>query len=222
VADKPVDPPTPEPVAEKPAPEPGADGMVDVHIDTPRAVRLEKRAGSSWEMACYSPCDTRMAVTPEYRIVGDGLNDSEPFTLEASKGHVTLKVDPGTQGGQTRGVWTLIGSGAVLAGGAAVILLGAKKHTDAQGVLQQSSTNSIFIGSSMMLAGVIGGLVGGSWYVQNAHTGVAGDVGHVTREKGQAKATTKKAAQLDREPTWNAPSIGAPAAVSVPFLTGTF
>jgi hypothetical protein len=217
----PPDPPKPA-VEDKPAPTEVADGMVEVHIESSTSVRLQKRVGSSWEQVCSSPCDTKLGVTPQYRIAGIGLNDSEPFTLDASKGRVNLKVDPGTQSGQQRGLITLIGSGAVLAGGAAVIILAGRKGMDANNQLPQSSTNAILIGSSMMLAGVIGGIVGGSWYVQNAHTGVSGDVGRTTREKGEAKAATKKSAENDRQPTWNTPTMPAPAATTVPFLTGTF
>src|SRR5262249_26409205 len=76
----PADPPPPA-VEDKPAPTEVADGMVEVHIESSTAVRLMKRAGSSWETVCTSPCDTKVGVTPEYRIGGIGLNDSNPFTL---------------------------------------------------------------------------------------------------------------------------------------------
>jgi hypothetical protein len=207
--------PAPAPVAEAPAAP--ADGMIPIHIITERPVRLEKRAGSGWELVCTSPCDTAVGVSPEYRIAGDGINPSEPFTLEGSHGYAKLKVDPGTPGGQTRGVWTMIGSGAVLAGGVAVIALGTNRHFDAQGNVPQGSINALLAGSVMIAGAVVGGFVGGAWYVSNAHTQVTGNVGHATGEK-----TPPKSVQAARAPTWNAPQIGAPAATSVPFLSGTF
>lgn len=189
------------------------DGTVEVHIDSPSAVTLEKRsAESTWAKACDAPCDAKLGVSDEYRLVGTDLNESRPFHIDASKGKVTLNVTPGTSGGRTRGVVTTIGSGAVLAGGVVVILVGMKHHGDADGELSQPRNDAALLaGGAMVFAGIVGGIVGTSWIVNNAHTSVDGDV----RKAGSANAA--------RLPVFNTPKqVGMPALTTVPLLSGSF
>jgi hypothetical protein len=192
------------------------DGMIEVHIDAPRAVSLEKRsAESTWAKVCESPCDTKVGMSDEYRIVGTNVNESTPFRIASNSGRVVLKVDPGTPGGQTRGLVTAIASGAVLAGGVVVMLVGMKHSGNADGELSQPTNDgALLAGGAMVFAGVIGGIVGTSWFVTNAHTGVEGNMGPTVDEKGRATA---------RLPTWNAPKqTGVPAMTAVPVFSGTF
>ena len=186
-----------------------------MHIDSPRAVTLEKRsAESTWSRACDAPCDTKLGVSDEYRLVGSDLNASEPFRLDASKGKVVLTVDPGTSGGQTRGLITTIASGAVLAGGIVVMAVGVKKHGNADGELSQPTNDgALLAGGLMVFAGIVGGIVGTSWLVTNAHTQVEGDVG-----------TAVSTRTASRQPTFTGPTkpAGAAAFTSVPLFSGSF
>ncbi len=208
---------------EKPAVEAKQDdGMVEVHIDSPRAVTLEKRsAESTWARACDAPCDVKLGVSDEYRMVGTDLNGSEPFHIDGSKGRVVLKVDPGTPGGQTRGLITTIASGALLAGGVVVILVGVKHHGNSDGELSQPHNDgALLAGGAMVFAGIVGGIIGTSWLVTNAHTGVDGDVSKGTDEKARPATLGVSAS---RQPTWNTPKVvGVPTATTVPLFTGSF
>ena len=187
--------------------------MVEVHIDSPSAVTLEKRsAESTWQKACDAPCDVKLGVSDEYRMVGTDLNESLPFHIDGSKGKVVLKASPGTAGGRTRGLITTIASGAVLAGGVAVILVGVKHSGNADGELSQPTNDgALLAGGAMIFAGIVGGIVGTSWLVNNAHTGVEGDLG----KPGSGAAA--------RQPVYGTPKqVGMPAFTTVPVLSGTF
>lgn len=91
------------------ADEPAA-GRVRVHVRTPEAVTLERRAEDSpWERVCSSPCDVDVPVEGRYRINGDGVHRSRSFRLEPSpQGEVTLDVEPGSSLAHTGGVVMLI------------------------------------------------------------------------------------------------------------------
>lgn len=230
-APEPPPPPAPEPpkVAaeeEKPAdpPAPVDDGTVEVHIDSTRSVSLEKRTTGSWEPVCAAPCDQKLAVTPEYRVVGDNVNPSEAFHLDGSKGSVTLKIDPGVQSSAAAGTWIALGSVAVLAGGVVVMAVGMNRHADSQGQLSQGNSNAMIVGSTMALAGVVGGITGAALYFNNRQTGIAGDVIRTTNEKGAPAADGKfNSASASRTPVWNTPKPdGMPAYVTVPVFAGTF
>jgi hypothetical protein len=210
----------PEAKAEAKPEETKQDGMVEVHIDSPRAVTLEKRnAETNWARACDAPCDVKLGVSDEYRMVGEGLNESQPFHIDGSKGRVVLKVDPGTPGGQTRGLITTIGAGAALVGGIAVIAVGVKKHGSVDGDLSQNRNDgALLAGGALIMAGVVGGIVGTSWLIGNASTGVDGDVTKKTNEKAAPVGVT-----ASRQPTWNSPNVvGVPSMTTVPVLTGSF
>ena len=64
-------------------------------------------------------------------------------------------------------------------------------------------------------AGLVGGIVGTSWLVTNAHTNVEGDV-----SKFQS---TRAAALPQRQATWITPKpVGLPAATTVPVFSASF
>lgn len=214
-----------------------ADGNVEVHIDSPQAVSLEKRESGSqkWEFVCTSPCDQRQSVGFEYRIVGTDLNESHPFTLDGSAGKVVLKVTPGVHNKAETGKWILIGGGVLAVGGVLVLILGSSAKADSTGVINQANSNTIFLGSTMLLAGLGGAVFGGSWFVNNSHTGVDGDIMRTTNEKpapggapggvkGEFKlSTSNKVDAPSRTPVYNTPKTsGLPAFLSVPVFGTTF
>src|SRR5262249_25503445 len=104
---------------------PSADGQVEVHIESAKQVNLERREGATWQFVCTSPCDQKVSVSSEYRVMGTDLNESKPFMLDSSKGKVTLNVIPGYHNKQQQGLYILIGAGVVTVGGILTILIGS-------------------------------------------------------------------------------------------------
>jgi hypothetical protein len=206
--------PTPAPATPAPAPAPVAPavaavpaGSVTVHINSPKSVSLEKRSGatSPWEHVCNSPCDVATSSTAEYQIVGETLNDSKPFLLDASQGDkITLDVTPGVHNKAALGGWVVAG-GAVLAVGGIVTLVAGSKSNYVAGDngtgTPNSNTDWIFVGSGLIVAGVIAGLTGGAFMFDNAHTKVDGAIGAVPDKETDVKPQVQVTAS--RLPTWH-------------------
>jgi hypothetical protein len=179
-------------------------------VNSSEKVSLEHRAPGheAWEFVCNSPCDQALSSTDEYHIVGAGLNASRPFMLDTSQGDkITLDVTPGTDGKYKTGEWLLIGGGVFIVGGVVALLAGSSSNA-APGmdgtVTTTKNTNWIFVGTSLILAGVVGGLVGGSFMYDNAHTHVDG--GKPIDEKGGAGGgggISIKVTTGERTPTWH-------------------
>jgi hypothetical protein len=209
---------------------PSADGQVEVHIESPKQVNLERREGATWQFVCSSPCDQKVSVSNEYRVMGDDLNESKAFMLDSSKGKVTLNVIPGYHNKQQQGLYVLIGGGVLAVGGILTILIGSDGKTpfSGDGETHLGNTNTIFIGSTLILAGIVGGILGGAWYIDNAHTRVGGDTAKAQpgsdKSPGSPGVDTKfQFSTSKREPTWNTPkTAGMPPVVSVPILNRTF
>ena len=220
-------PATPAPAAAAPAPPANPPGTVVVHINSARAVSLEKRSSgtSAWEHVCNSPCDAATSVNDEYQIVGEDLNDSVPFILDGSHGEkITLDVTPGVHNKAARGGWILAGGAVLTVGGIVTLVAGSKSNYVAGdgGVgTSNSNTDWIFVGSALVLAGVVAGLTGGAFMYDNAHTKVEGAIGAVPDKKTDGKGQVQVTAM--RFPQWHedtGPQLGPSHAVS--FLQGTF
>jgi hypothetical protein len=221
-------PPAP-PAAAAPVPAPSAPvnppGTVTVHVDSPKAVSLEKRAdaNSPWQFVCNSPCDIPVPTSDQYHIVGVDLNDSRPFVLDASLGDkVTLDVAPGNHNKATHGEWILLAGGALAVGGIVTLLVGSKNNDVAgdTGVAANSqNTDVIFVGSALIVAGLVAGITGGAFMYDNAHTKVEGGIGAVPDKKTDVKVQMTAA----RLPQWRedtGPQLAPTRSVS--FLQGTF
>ena len=209
--------------------------MVDVHIDSPSPVSLERRAAGSqtWEHVCTSACDVKTPTLAEYRVVGSELNPSKPFMIDGSKGKVTLHVAPGSKSKADAGLWILVAGGVVLIAGVAVLLVGADKHGvfTSDGQTHNSHLNAMFFGGALVLTGVTVGIFGAGWMLGNRQTDVGGDVSKTIDEKktpghsgpsGDSPVDVKLQSSL-RQPTWNTPkNPGLPQFVSVPVFAGRF
>ena len=213
----------------KPEPKP-SDGMVEVTIDSPVGVSLEGRPGDGtpWEFVCESPCNQKVSPASQYRIVGTNLNDSKPFNLDAPRGKgdkVTLQIAPANHKKGVQGLWVLGGAGLLAVTGVIVILAGSDSKTtfSEDGATNNGNTNFIFAGTGLILAGVCGAVIGGSWYLDNRHTTVDGSP--TTPEKTPGKLEISAAlAPTARLPIYNAPKVasGAPTVTSFPLLRGSF
>lgn len=166
-------------VVDKPVPL--ADGLVEVHIQTKELVTLEHRSGpgAPWQAACDTPCDARLPAGDQYRVIGAGLNDSEPFALTSPKGDVvTVHVAPGFKKRAKIGEALTIGGGVVLVGAVVIGLVAADpgKTFNADGSTNNYNWDVIAVGTGIALAGLTTAIFGGSWWYNNATTRVAGDV----------------------------------------------
>ena len=183
-----------EKASEKAAAPASAPGTVTVHINSPRTVTLEKRASatSPWEHVCNSPCDVATSTSDEYQILGEDLNASAPFILDASQGEkVTLDVTPGVHNKAARGSWILVGGAVLVVGGVITLLAGSKSNYvagDNGTSTPNTNTDWIWVGSLLIAAGVIAGITGGSFMYDNAHTKVDGAIGDVPDKKIDVKA----------------------------------
>jgi hypothetical protein len=159
------------------------DGTVLVHIDSPSKVSLERRSSpaASWEHACESPCDGRLPVGDQYRVVGTGMNESNPFTLDGSKGdRAVLLVAPGTKQRAKIGEGLLIGGAIVLVGSVVFGLVAACPSCTFQSSTgaATNTTNTDVIGAAtgLAVAGLATGIFGAAWWVDNQHSRVSGAV----------------------------------------------
>ena len=202
------------------------DGMTKVHIQAPQQVGLEKRQGANadWQHVCNSPCDERLSVNDEYRIVGDELNASKPFMLDAKGDSVTLNVQPGKHSKYVTGVWVLAGGAVLGVVGTVLIIAGSSSSSTftSDGLTHDSNTNWIAGGTVLILGGVAAAITGGAMALDNVHTNVNGDVATATEKKSTpASATVQLSAS--RQPTFReAEKLGQPASFVVPVFKGTF
>ena len=160
---------------------PVVDGLVQVHIRTKELVTIQHRRGpdAEWQTACETPCDARLPATDEYRVIGKGLEDSEPFLLTSPKGDVVnINVQPGIKSrARTGEIMTF--TGVVVTVGAIVVGIAAANPGDtfsANGTTNNYNWNVIAGGTTIAVAGLVTGILGGAWWYDNAHTRVAGDV----------------------------------------------
>ena len=159
---------------------PGADGTVQVHIATKELVTLEHRSpGGAWQRVCETPCDARVPGGDEFRIVGEGINDSQPFSLTTPKGDVVkIHVAPGIKRKAKIGEYMTF-TGAVLFVGALVVGIGAAdpgSTFQANGSTNNYNWDVIAVGTAIGVVGAVSTILGGAWWYDNSQTRVAGDV----------------------------------------------
>jgi hypothetical protein len=167
---------------------PVVDGKVKVHIHTKELVTLEHRPNPSapWQHGCETPCDERFPAGDEFRIVGVGIATSNPFSLTTPKGDVVkLYVAPGVKSKAKVGEF-LTFTGATLIVGALVVGLAAADPSsvfNANGTTDNYNYNVIAVATTVAVAGIITGVLGGAWWYDNSRTRVAGDAQEQEPEK---------------------------------------
>jgi hypothetical protein len=125
--------------------------QVDLRTDAPRTT-LERRASvqnvaSFPEPACVAPCATGLDRRYAYRVSGQGLVPSSPFTLPQDRDHLVVDARMGSSVGRVSGLVVASGGvGALLLGGAALV---AAPILDSQNV-----------GTPALRTGVLAGGVG--------------------------------------------------------------
>ena len=158
-----------------------------VHVDSGRSVRLERRNATDdpWVPVCDSPCDSRVSIDATYRIAGDGVRTSAPFTLEPMAGNrLSIDVATGAKAGFAVGVVLTSVSPLVLLVGAGIYLLASGADID-------RSLKPVGLG---LTAGGVAGLVTGIVLIAlNART----------TQSQTAQAPVRGAVGAARLPTWN-------------------
>jgi hypothetical protein len=230
-------PGTPAPTAAPtPAPAPAEAQMVWVHVDGADNARLEQdRTGDGhvWEAICTAPCDKALPNAYAYRVTGDGIRDSAPFTLSgAANTRETLNVNEGSKGGFVLGiVSTAIGGGVLVIGLFVVLIAAASRSIDTtDGVSTSSDSNAETVGWIMSAAGGAGIVGGILLIVSNARTRVSQDGPPApSTGSGNSDATTPQWARIpglndgfndSRRRDVLTGSI--PAALTVPIFGGHF
>ena len=199
-----------------PATAPSAEGTVEVHINAPSKINLERRsaADAPWEFVCESPCDARVPATDQYRVVGANLNDSAPFYLDAAKGDkLTIGVAPGEKNKEKIGLYVLIGGAVFFVTGIIVIAAGQPNRWDSDGTLSGSRANALAGGITLMTLGVAGAVFGGAWMWGNAHSRVGGDTVKPSPARGSLPPASTAGLRT--------PDL-APAAFTIPVFAHTF
>lgn len=119
---------------------PPKEVSVTLHADDSRAT-IERRVGTTsyaglpladasfgsiaqWEQACVAPCDLKLDKRYSYRVAGDGLVPSDSFSLPHDRDRLKLDAKMGSSYARLGGIGlTAVGTGGVLLGAAAVILV---------------------------------------------------------------------------------------------------
>ncbi len=224
-------------VAEKPESSKKTEAPADtnsvlIHIDSPATVRLAHRepGAGEWIEVCYSPCDKTGSLEDEYVVVGEGMRASKPFRLqpgasrsasdttikvESSASRVVLRVRPGYETEYKRGMYVLGAGGALVVGGIVYLVasLVGREVVEDDHQTMPNHTGTIALGSTVILAGLVGGITGGAWMQNNVRTRVRGDVAGM---RGSNEPNTRPQTSVTISH-----ALSAPAFV-FPVLSGTF
>ncbi len=201
---------------------------VTLHVDTIYVLEVDHRADpkAAWKHVCTSPCDVAVPPDGEYRVRGHGVTASAPFALHSQGDHALIQVTPGIKNKERTG-WSII------AGGAAAVVVGAvidavgtgegmvagQGGVGDAGNTSSAKVNFYLAGTTLIVAGLVAAVFGGSFVFDNAHSAVhEGPAGtpnpgrfeegeHATRDP----VTRSAEVALDRAPS-----------IVVPLFTTTF
>ena len=223
--------------AQEPAPAPLTARMpgtlppaspVWVHIQGSDVAELQQDVAGDhkqWVTVCAAPCDKAVSPQFAYRISGEGIRNSKPFTLHSLSGdHETLTVDEGSKGGFVLGIVGLSAGGFVMVVGLFVVLIGALENAaqDAFGSELHDHNSTEEVGGVLSLVGLAGIIGGAVSLASNVHSdvtqGAVSAPAAALPSGGWASAPGFNAAFKDafkdarHEPGWAAlpPAIGVP------------
>jgi hypothetical protein len=199
-------------------PKPSEGGGVFLHIASKETVTIEK--DDTGEVVCSSPCDKSVPADTRYHI--GGHRPSPSFVLApASNGKADLHVKPGSRAGFWTGVGGVALGTALIGTGVAVLIVGVNNRNPVGGADTETTDNSftdtMSIGTVMILGGVAIGLGGGAFLAANASTSIWGNV--------QKSAGSTRDAQPRTLPNARAVGLGPqalPRPTYVSIFSGTF
>lgn len=207
------------------APAAGTAARVRVHITSPKNVILFRRASGStaWVQACASPCNTELPLGDTYKITGNGVPASAPFTLEGNPGGlVDISVDPASNGG-------MIGGGFLAATGATAGFVGILLAVAGQAQLSLHNSETAPVdqnkAKSVRNAGLVTMVVGAAVAAGGLLLFISNGKTDVTQSSSSAAAPPEPRPNdaFLRPPTWAGASRPETAAATFPLvLQGTF
>ncbi len=195
--------------ARLPAASPGAAGGVLVHIEGSSVAELQRDSGDHrhWETVCTAPCDQAVAAGFTYRIGGDGIRNSKPFSVHGDR--EALNVDEGSTSGLVFGiVGVSVGGLSLLVGCFVLLINGAVRAVDGS-----TSANSEAEGIGIGMVGIgLAGVVAGAYAIgTNART-------HVTQGTPASPSAWLPTLQdTRRDVAWTRPPM-----VGIPIFGGHF
>ena len=123
-------------------------------------------SGGTWFDVCRTPCAGRVASRGVYRVSGDGLRGSEPFTLSRHGPYVSIETTRvGTQGRSALGGIMAIGGGVVAYAGL-LVLAASFPSNQAEGWHEETGSDDDWdedsrgVATIMLLGGTAVGIVG--------------------------------------------------------------
>jgi hypothetical protein len=145
---------------------------VALHVEAPSRARIDARRNEAepWVEVCWTPCDGMTSPYLAYRIAGDGVVPSAPFSLPLAKdGRVSLRVAPKSSDKRAGGFALLGGGGALALAGVAVIAASPRSSgaTSNDSVTSNQRFDAMSGGTLLILAGVTTALAGGAWVYDN-------------------------------------------------------
>lgn len=187
------------------------DPTVLLHVESKEVVAIERE--DTGELVCTSPCDVRVPATARYRVGGSRV--SQTFVLDARKSEATIHVTPASKRGLTIGIIALGTGGALAIAGGIVLGVGRanSEGIPADGIVtSRSYTDSIVLGTTMLVAGVAAGIFGGATLLANTKPAVKGDVIKEPPARGDAPSPSRRATA----------DAASPPSFFVPIVGGTF
>ena len=104
----------------------GATTRVFFRSESAEATLQRVHPGGTWFDVCRTPCAGAVATRGVYRVAGDGIRPSDPFTLSGHGSQVALSTTRvGTQGTSVLGAVLAIGGGAAAYAGMLVLMTSA-------------------------------------------------------------------------------------------------
>lgn len=192
-------------------PAPAEEPTVMLHVDSPEVVAIER--DDTNELVCTSPCDVKVPATARYRVGGSRV--SAPFVLDARKKDATITVAPASKRGMTIGIVALSAGGALAIAGGITLGVGraSSEGIPADGIeTSRSYTDSIILGTTLLVTGVAAGIFGGATLLANTKPTVKGDVVKEPPARGDAPSPSRRAAA----------DAASPPIFIVPIVGGTF
>lgn len=205
---------TPAPAAAKPA----EASAVMLHVASKETVTIQK--DDTGEVVCTSPCDKPVPADARYRI--GGHRPSPSFVLApGANGKADLHVNAGSKAGFWTGVGGVTLGTLALGAGIGVLVYGVNNRNHIGGADSETTdtsfTDTMTVGTVIIVAGVTLALTGGAFMVANASTELWGNV-----RKSGGSTRDAQPRTLPQRPT-STVAVGAlPRPTFVPIFSGTF
>jgi hypothetical protein len=158
-----------------------SDDGVRVHLDANDDVVLQQKQGREWIDACYAPCDRKLDGDARYRIEGNGVRPSSPFSLHATslEGSETIVVTPSYVSTRDAG-FVLVGVGAagIFVGGFLAWIAAASERCEGNnsfpstGQCETGDGTLLAIGAVTAIGSAIVGGLGAFLAIENSHSSV--------------------------------------------------